>query len=211
MRPWFDRLLPAFLLVATLLATFASRAQAEPRLSGWSEVVRAGDRVDIAWSELPVGTHEVELKVSIDGGRWKRISPELEAHEGHFLWRVPESMRGEARLRLCYGGGHGEEEATPSEAFQIEGAAVSGPAKLDADDQWTSRGGFGHGGGGEWVDGVPHLSAELLSLDAELPPRMGGSLPELRITHSPVSAMSIPLAVPASPARAARVFTPLRN
>ena len=201
MRPWFDRLLPAALLVATLLAALASRAQAEPRLSGWSEVVRAGDRIDIAWSELPAGTHEVELKVSIDGGRWKRISPELEAHEAHFVWRVPKSMRGEARIRLCYGGGHGEDETAPSEAFRIEGAAVSGPAQLDADDQWTSRGGFGHGVSGEWVDGVPHLSAALVSLDAELPPRMDGSLLELRITPSPVSAMSIPCAIPASPAR----------
>lgn len=211
MHPWFRRLLPAVLLVAALLAALASRAQAEPRLSGWSEVVRAGESIDIAWSDLPAGTHEVELKVSIDGGRWKRISPELEAHEGHFVWRVPKSMRGEARVRLCYGGGHGEEEAAPSEAFRIEGDAVSGPARLDADDQWTSRGGFGHGGSGEWMDGAPHLSATLVSFDAELPPRMGGTLPELRITHSPVSAMSSPSAAPASPARAARVFTPLRN
>lgn len=211
MRPSFDRLLPAVLLVATLLAALSSRAQAEPRLSGWSEVVRAGDRVDIVWSELPAGTHEVELKVSIDGGRWKRISPELEAQDGHFLWRVPQSMKGEASIRLCYGGGHGEEEAAPSERFRIEGAALSGPAKLDGDDQWTSRGGIGHGISGEWADGVSHLSAAVVSVDAELPPRMGESLPELCITPSPVSAMSTPSAAPASPARAARVFTPLRN
>ncbi len=211
MRPWFHPLLSAMLLVATLLAASATRAQAEPRVSGWSEVVRAGETIDIAWSDLPAGTHEVELKVSIDGGRWKRISPELEAREGHFIWRVPTSMRGEARIRLCYGGGHGEEEAAPSEAFRIEGDGVSGPGKLDVDDQWTSRGGFGHGVSGEWVDGVPRLSATITSLDAELPPRVGALLPELRISHSPVSAMIIPSAVPASPARAARVFTPLRN
>lgn len=211
MRPWFDRLLPAVLLVATLLAASASQAKAEPRLSGWSNVVRAGEKVDIAWSELPAGTHEVELKISINGGRWKRISPELEAQEGHFLWRVPQSMNGEARLRLCYGRGHGEEEAAPSESFRIEGAALSGPAKLEAEDQWTSRGGIGEGTFGEWADGVPHLSASVLSFDAELPPRMGESLPELRITHSPVSAVQVTSATPASPARPARVFTPLRN
>lgn len=211
MRPWFDRLLPAFMLLSSLLAASANMAQAEPRLTGWSDVVQAGERIDIAWSDLPAGTHEVELKVSIDGGRWKRISPELEAHEGHFVWRVPTSMRGEARIRLCYGGGDGEEEGSPSAPFRIEGAARAGLDQLDADDQWTSRGGFGHGLGGEWVDGVAHLSATLVSFDAELPPRVSGSLPELRISRSPVSAISSPSAVPASPARSARVFTPLRN
>jgi hypothetical protein len=100
--------------------------------------VRAGERVEIRWDNLPASAQEVELELSLDGGRWVRISPELEAHERHFLWSVPPTGSAGARLRLRAGGsdagGDFEDEVTVSDGFRIEcsGPAIVGrPGALD--------------------------------------------------------------------------------
>ena len=157
-----------------------ARAFAEPRVAGLPNSVRTGESIDIAWSELPVGTHEVELEVSIEGGNWKRISPELEAHAGHFAWRVPAGMHGNARVRLRLGSEHGEVDSAPSEPFWIEGPTSSGPTWLDEDGRWDARGGFGHVMPSELVDAVPALRVRDIWTFASARPDVAGLLSEAK-------------------------------
>ncbi len=51
--------------LAILLAPHAARAA---RLEGVPARVAASECVDVRWSDLPAGTYEVELEVSLDGG-----------------------------------------------------------------------------------------------------------------------------------------------
>src|SRR5262245_53426090 len=98
-------------VAALLLAALAAApAGAAPRLGGIPARVRAGDEVRITWSGLGAGAHEAELELSLAGGRWVRISPELEAREAGYTWRVPARLAGSARLRLKFGGDSFEAE-----------------------------------------------------------------------------------------------------
>src|SRR5262245_24613566 len=94
--------LPVVLVLALLAA--AAPAGAAPRLGGIPARVRAGVELRITWYGLGADAHEAELELSLAGGRWVRISPELEAREGGYTWRVPSRLSGPARLRLKYGG-----------------------------------------------------------------------------------------------------------
>jgi hypothetical protein len=115
-------------LVLALVATSAP-ATAAPRLRGVPARVRAGTALEITWTGLAPEAHEVELELSLGGGRWVRISPELEAREGVFAWRVPAALSGPARLRLRYGG----------EGFEAEGDATPFVIEADAGAPMTLR------------------------------------------------------------------------
>lgn len=96
---------PSVLLAFVLaLIVTAAPAAAEPELHGIPVHVRAGTDLEITWTGLGPEAHEAELELSLSGGRWVRISPELEVREGHFTWHVPAGLAGPARLRLKYGG-----------------------------------------------------------------------------------------------------------
>ena len=89
--------------------------------------LRAGSTVELAWSELPAATEELEVLLSVDGGQSfpLRVSPELDGRERTFRWRVPSLATFEAKLRIR-GRLHGREvEFAPSESFAIEIAAES--------------------------------------------------------------------------------------
>lgn len=127
------RILFALLLLALPLAARASGAL---RLSAGQ--ARAGDAITIEWSRLPAGTHEVELELALDGGRWIRISPELEAREGRFVWRVPAGLVGDAGVRLRYGDEH-EEYAGTERPIRLlaPDTQLSPDATLDSDEWWN--------------------------------------------------------------------------
>src|SRR5262249_62289364 len=91
-------------LFALVLAVSATTAVAEPRLLGIPTHVPAGGRLHVRWTGLGPEVHEAELELSLGGGRWTRISPELDANEGGFTWVVPAGLAGPARLRLRDGG-----------------------------------------------------------------------------------------------------------
>jgi hypothetical protein len=114
MRP---RLLAALAMV--LLAP-AARAATRPHLDGIPAHIRADEEIRITWSGLGPDVHEAELELSLGGGRWVRISPELEAREAGFVWHVPAGLSGPARLRLRYGGEGFEDEGEVSTPFVIE-------------------------------------------------------------------------------------------
>jgi len=129
--------IPRAALVALVLAVSATSAAAEPRLLGIPTHVPAGGRLHIRWTGRGQEVHEAELELSLGGGRWTRISPELEAREGGFTWQLPAELSGPARLRLRYGGEGFEAEGRVSAPFVIERpAGVTQAPTLDA---WSTR------------------------------------------------------------------------
>src|SRR5438046_691846 len=53
--------------------------------------LRAGEVLELRWSELPARVEEMEILLSVDGGRryGLRVSPECDPLTGCFRWRVP--------------------------------------------------------------------------------------------------------------------------
>ena len=88
-------------------------------------VVTAGQWVELRWSGLPADVEELEIVLSLDGGRTYpvRVSPELEAPEGCYRWRVPDLPAARARLMLRIGGERGERAGAHSREFRIAHAA----------------------------------------------------------------------------------------
>ncbi len=127
------RLIPILLALCALFP--ASPARADARLVTSSSTVRTGDRVLIEWSGLPASSEEVELELSLDGGRWVRISPELEAREGRFAWRVPAGVSGQGELRLRAGEAH-DERVVAVVAIRFTASAEPPAARLDATSDW---------------------------------------------------------------------------
>jgi hypothetical protein len=119
--PHLSRLLPVVLALAALLAgATLARASVGSLLVDGSEF-HAGESVEVRWTGLPPECDELELLLSVDGGRtWPlRVSAELEPREGGFRWRVPNLAAGRARLRLRYGLGHRELDGPPTGTFRI--------------------------------------------------------------------------------------------
>jgi hypothetical protein len=149
------RSLPLFLCAMLLLAR-PQPARAEIPALALPGVVRAGESVEIRWSDLPASAEEVELELSLDGGRWVRISPELEARERHFLWRVPRMSSARARLRLRAGGRDAgrdfEDEVTVSAGFRIECPEPLTAGRARTPDWWQVGSRVGAPG---WGRGAP--------------------------------------------------------
>jgi len=84
-------------------------------------VVTAGQSVELRWSALPADVEELEIVLSLDGGRTYpvRVSPELDARERGCRWRVPDLPTGHARLMLRMGGEEGERVGALSREFRI--------------------------------------------------------------------------------------------
>jgi hypothetical protein len=83
--------------------------------------VHAGDVVEIRWDALPPGVDEMELVLSVDGGRHYpiRISAEMSGRETSFRWRVPNLGARVARLRLRAHHDFREVESGPGSEFEI--------------------------------------------------------------------------------------------
>lgn len=94
-------------------------------------VVSAGQTVVLRWSGLPAEVEELELVLSLDGGEsyHVRVSPELEARELEYRWRVPDLPTRHAKLMLRMGGEEGERLGALSREFRIE--HVEGAARLE--------------------------------------------------------------------------------
>jgi len=87
-------------------------------------VVTAGHSVVLRWRGLPAEVEELELVLSLDGGDsyHVRVSPELEARELEYRWRVPDLPTRHAKLMLRMGGEKGERLGALSQEFRIEHA-----------------------------------------------------------------------------------------
>jgi hypothetical protein len=122
--------LPPILLAVALASAvgFARPARAGvPAPTVPAAELRAGEVVEVRWSALPPDAREMELLLSVDGGRtWPlRVSAELDPRERSLRWRVPNLAASGARLRLRCGDAEREVEGPASAAFAI----VADPAR----------------------------------------------------------------------------------
>jgi hypothetical protein len=118
-------------LIASILAVLA----AAPVLAGITVTappparhLAPGESVAIAWSDLPAGVEELEVLLSLDGGRSYpvRLTPSMDPRRAVFEWVVPNLPAACARVRLRVGIGGREIESEASPPFEI-GRAVDAP------------------------------------------------------------------------------------
>ncbi|MBI1799377.1 MAG: hypothetical protein HYR73_06785 [Candidatus Eisenbacteria bacterium] len=85
------------------------------------ESVRAGDSIVLEWTGMDPAVDELEIQLSLDGGRHfaVRVSPELDARAGRYVWRVPNLACADARLRLRFCREGREIEGESLAAFRI--------------------------------------------------------------------------------------------
>jgi hypothetical protein len=122
------RLLVALSAFALLACAPGARAQERDAGPGAPRLVTAsprellaGERVAIEWDAAGAGIEELELQLSLDGGRhWSlRVSPELDGARTRFVWRVPNLAAAEARLRIRFHRDGREREGAAGEPFRI--------------------------------------------------------------------------------------------
>jgi hypothetical protein len=115
--------------IVLLLQAAPALSARGPALAWPGSEVAGGQLVELSWGELPAGTEELEILLSLDDGRTYtvRVSPELDARERRYRWRVPGLHAAHARLRLRLGSERAELEAEPTAPFRIVGAPAGSP------------------------------------------------------------------------------------
>jgi hypothetical protein len=104
--------------------------------------LQAGETARVEWRGLPQGVEELELLLTIEGRESPvRVTPQLVAPAGVFLWRVPNLPSGRARLTIRYGLDSEEIEDAPSAPFEILPAGNEPPAVLAfrQGEWWTEK------------------------------------------------------------------------
>ena len=83
--------------------------------------LEAGTAVEVSWRGLPGNVEEVELLLSLDGGRRVavRLTEQLSPAGRSWIWRVPNISARRASLVLRMGIEGREIESAPSEPFEI--------------------------------------------------------------------------------------------
>ena len=123
------------LVTLLVLAVLAPSARAASAFTASHDHALAGEAITFEWQGLSADAHEVELELSLDGGRWIRISPGLEPRDGRFVWTVPGGLSGAGRVRLRVGGRH--DEAVVAElALRVASEMRLGPSSTN--DAWWS-------------------------------------------------------------------------
>ncbi|HEY6193950.1 MAG TPA: hypothetical protein VI504_02820 [Candidatus Eisenbacteria bacterium] len=164
-----------WILLALPLIASPHAAQARGPALEVPDAIRAGERVELRWDGLPPAAREVELELSLDGGRWIRISPEIAAEEGHFAWRAPELCSARARLRLRAGGDQFEVEIATSREFRIDAPGLD-PGPRASAPEWWRVGERGAGRGWAWSAPAAMLSNEAAAAVAESETRVQGAV-----------------------------------
>lgn len=118
--------------------------------------LRPGDVVELRWHGVPPVAAEMELLLSLDGGRTfpLRVTPDLDAERGWFAWRVPPLPSADARLALRMNLGGREVLAATSAPFRIAAGSTAAP--------WTVR----SRDGDLWLGGPDGDSADPIGRDA---------------------------------------------
>jgi hypothetical protein len=118
-------------LPASASASSHARAESTPVELSRSDVsftqpepgatLHGGDLVEIRWSGVPPEADEVELLLSVDGGRHfsLRLTEELDASSRSFRWRVPNLIAEGAALALRMGIGGREVKSAPGPLFSL--------------------------------------------------------------------------------------------
>jgi len=167
---------------------FTAAAVARPVVftsPGQGQVLRGGDVVEVSWSEVPAGADEVELLLSLDGGRRVavRLTEELSSGDRSYLWRVPNLSGRRAALVLRMGIEGREIESAPSALFEIRPEPERPAVPVN------------------WREGELWLSAESRASDADPLPAAGLDPPTGQWT--PLRERSDSIAPPAGAAHSA--------
>lgn len=119
----------SLLLALALLAGWVrpSAAGTASFAGGLPDRLTPGQEVVLRWSDLPQAVEEIEILLSLDGGRTFpiRVSRELDAAESELRWRVPRFETGQAVLRLRMGTSDREMDGPASRMFRISGPTGS--------------------------------------------------------------------------------------
>jgi hypothetical protein len=115
---------------------------------GGDRILYAGERVEVQWTGTPWGVEEMELLLSLDGGRHfgVRLTPDLDADRRSYAWRVPPLPSSDARLAVRVNLEGREVLAGVSEPFRIAAGQAAGARPSN---QWPMR----IHGGELWVTG----------------------------------------------------------
>lgn len=86
--------------------------------------------MDVVWSSFPDDVEELELLLSIDGGRYfpLRLTPQIDPRSGSFTWVVPRVAAQAAQLRIRFGQDGEEIEGEPGAPFSISVPPLLRPA-----------------------------------------------------------------------------------
>ena len=152
------RSLLALAMTGLAMVALASLAAAKsspiptPRLLA-SGSVHAGQVVEIRWDPLPPGVPEMELLLSVDGGRHYpiRITPGMSGLETRYLWKVPNLTVRSARIRLRANLATIETESEPGSEFSIVGDPDQ-PAELEQVNE------------GDWWEGLDAIDGDAAGL-----------------------------------------------
>ena len=106
------------------------------------QILQGGAVVEVSWTGVPASADEVELLLSLDGGRRVavRLTEELSSGDRSYLWRVPNLSARQAALVLRMGIEGNEIESAPSAVFEIrpEPARAAAPVDWRAGELWLS-------------------------------------------------------------------------
>lgn len=127
MRSPLARLVAALAVLVCPLIAARALASGESRVAAQAfilrEEVRAGEVVEVQWCGVEPRAEEMEVLLSLDGGRHYpiRVTPEMDPRSGRYRWRVPNLSSPEARLRIRVGRGAEESWGEPSAPFRMVG------------------------------------------------------------------------------------------
>ena len=106
--------------------------------------LREGETVEIRWSGVPRGADEIELLLSVDGGRHfsLRLTDKLNSGSRSFLWRVPGLVTDSASLAIRAGVYGREIMSNPGPLFRISRnpSTESLPLRWKAGEIWVDSG-----------------------------------------------------------------------
>jgi hypothetical protein len=120
-------------LIAGVFLFASAAAQASPvfRSPRREDTLAAGDLVEVRWEGIGTEAREVELLLSLDGGRTAlRLTEQLSSGAGTYSWRVPEISSRHASLILRMGIEGREIQSEPSAEFEIVSSRSVSPARL---------------------------------------------------------------------------------
>jgi hypothetical protein len=150
--------------------------------------VHAGDTIEIRWDALPESAVEIELVLSLDGGRTfnLHISPELDPRTSRFAWRVPNLPAEGAVVAVRMGDLEGEGIWNTSAPFRIHGdaSAPRGRVVLHEGSTWDVL--EASAGADARAFGGPRASFEAAAAhaSADVPPRSTVCAPAFRTART---------------------------